>query len=154
MENNIRSLDGLFPRQRCEKEDRSAGPQSLWIGTLGHELGHDLELPHPPGCGEEGGNCDSDALMWLGTWNYPDTYLREDEKTKLRLSPFITVESVPDEIFLPEKLQDNGVYLPPAGEKSKFFPPFDPALSSFQPLSCQLPAFQNLVAETARGPWW
>lgn len=153
MENNIRSLDGLSPRQRCEKEDRSAGPQSLWIGTLGHELGHNLGLPHPPGCGQEGGNCDSDALMWLGTWNYPDTYLREDEQNTLRRNPFVTRVSVPEQIFKPEELQAEGVFMHPAGDNAKVFTSFRPGTTPFIPLSCMSSKHKVLQGRPSGEAW-
>ena len=36
------------------------------IGGLAHELGHALELPHPPGCDEGLASCDHYSLMHLG----------------------------------------------------------------------------------------
>ena len=59
------------------------------IGGLGHELGHALGLPHPPGCDDGLPTCDYDALMHLGFVTYPNTYLRPDEKQILWRSPFI-----------------------------------------------------------------
>ena len=61
-----------------------------WRGGLGHELGHALALPHPPGCDVGLATCDSPALMSYGYASYPDTYLRIDEKELLIRSPFIT----------------------------------------------------------------
>ena len=60
-----------------------------WIGGAGHELGHALGLPHPPGCEEGRQSCDTNALMWLGYASWPNTYLREPEKAVLQDSPFI-----------------------------------------------------------------
>ena len=60
-----------------------------WIGGLGHELGHALGLPHPPGCEQGLPSCDENALMWWGYYDWPHTYLREDEKAALLKSPFI-----------------------------------------------------------------
>ena len=63
-----------------------------WNGGLGHELGHTLGLPRPPGCGEELPTCDLWALMGSGYEKYPDTYLRADNKEVLIRSPFIVRE--------------------------------------------------------------
>ena len=63
-------------------------PHGRWVGGLGHELGHASGLPHPPGCDSGRPTCDSEALMWTGYASWPDTYLRDDERTKLRESPF------------------------------------------------------------------
>ena len=67
-------------------------PVTRWIGGLGHELGHALGLPHPPGCDEGTPSCDHDALMWAGYASYPNTYLRDEEKEYLLESPFIGFE--------------------------------------------------------------
>ena len=60
-----------------------------WIGGLGHELGHALGLPHPPGCDDGSQPCDVHALMYLGYASWPHTYLRDDDMAVLRASPFI-----------------------------------------------------------------
>ena len=64
-------------------------PPTRYIGGAGHEFGHALGLPHPPGCDLGQPTCDTNALMWAGYLNYPGTYLRQDEKTALFASPFI-----------------------------------------------------------------
>ena len=66
-----------------------------WNGGLGHELGHTLGLPHPPGCDEGLPTCDYSALMGSGNGSYPETYLRADNKEVLIRSPFIGREPVP-----------------------------------------------------------
>ena len=85
---DLEGLSNPGPYSACD-----GGP---WQGTLGrwrggtaHELGHTLLLPHPPGCEETLPTCDRGALMWDGYGDYPDTYLRDDEKAILRRSPFI-----------------------------------------------------------------
>ena len=65
------------------------GSLGRWIGGLGHELGHTLGLPHPPGCDEGLPTCDGWALMSNGYVIYPETYLRADEKEVLIRSSFI-----------------------------------------------------------------
>ena len=65
------------------------GTLGRWMGGTAHELGHTFLLPHPPGCDEGLLTCDYRALMGDGYGNYPDTYLRDDEKAILRRSPFI-----------------------------------------------------------------
>ena len=67
-----------------------------WTGGLGHELGHALGLAHPPGCDQSptASSCDSNALMWAGFYNFPNTYLRPDDKAILANSPFILATTV------------------------------------------------------------
>ena len=60
-----------------------------WIGGGGHELGHALGLPHPPGCEARLLTCDRNALMWTGYAAWPNTYLREDEKAVLLAAQFM-----------------------------------------------------------------
>ena len=66
------------------------GPVTRWIGGLGHELGHAFGLLHPPGC-DEGPPpmCDHNALIASGYGDYPDSYLRHDDKEALLRSPFV-----------------------------------------------------------------
>ena len=64
------------------------GTLGRWFGGLAHELGHSFAVPHPPGCEEGLSTCDTRALMWLGYEDYPNTYLRDDEKEILRRSSF------------------------------------------------------------------
>ena len=68
-------------------------PIGRWIGGLGHELGHALGLPHPPGCDPwDPATCDdleALSLMHDGYTPYPDTYLLPDDKEILIRSPLI-----------------------------------------------------------------
>ena len=57
-------------------------------GGFAHELAHTFGVPHPPGCDERLPHCDTEALMRLGFNEYPDTYLRPDEKELLMRSRF------------------------------------------------------------------
>ena len=70
-----------------------------WIGGLGHELGHAFGLPHPPGCDDGTAvQCDTNALMWAGYANYPNTFLRADNKAVLLNSPFFIFSPPPDRV--------------------------------------------------------
>lgn len=64
-------------------------PSSRWVGGLGHEMGHAFGLPHPPGCEDGLATCDAGSLMWLGFYDYPETYLSAAERQALAVSPFI-----------------------------------------------------------------
>lgn len=66
-----------------------------YIGGLGHELGHALGLPHPPGCDAGLPSCDQGALMWLGFRTWPDTYLLPFEKSALLANDFINADLNP-----------------------------------------------------------
>ncbi len=92
--NDPRGLAGEQNIPRCpaaEQPDR--GGKYRWIGGLGHELGHALGLPHPPGCGSDpsspaygcdGGAFAANSLMYVGYAYYPNTYfLPEDKQTLL-----------------------------------------------------------------------
>ena len=86
-------LEGLIGNRLVYNDECGRGPYAApvtrWIGGIGHELGHALGLPHPPGCDEGLPTCDYDALMHDGFGTYPNTYLRPDEKQILWRSPFI-----------------------------------------------------------------
>ena len=86
-------LEGLIGNMLVHYDECGRGPYAdlvtRWIGGIGHELGHALGLPHPPGCDDGLPTCDYDALMHLGYTTYPDTYLRPDDKQVLWRSPFI-----------------------------------------------------------------
>jgi hypothetical protein len=69
-------------------EDTQGQGLCRWVGGLGHELGHALGLPHPPGCDAGAPTCDSQVLMYLGYLAYPMTTLNADEVLQLRASPF------------------------------------------------------------------
>lgn len=74
-------------------------PSCHGIGGLGHEVGHALNLPHPPGCedGSAGAICDQ-ALMYLGYRTYPAAVLLPAERETLRTSGFFMPIDLPDEV--------------------------------------------------------
>ena len=90
-----RDLFGLVDEdadyQRCGEgyAHRPGLPYGRWEGGLAHELGHTLHLVHPPGCDEGRPGCDHRALIAGGWFDYPDTYLRFDDKEALLRSRFI-----------------------------------------------------------------
>jgi hypothetical protein len=65
------------------------------LAVLGHELGHALGLPHPPGCDQGLPSCDSNALMWLGYTTWPQTHLRPADRATLDASPFMGLDWEP-----------------------------------------------------------
>jgi len=93
----IQDLEGLAARSSiiddCGEVDGFTGPLGVhrWIGGLGHELGHALGLPHPPGCDQGLSGCDSNALMWVGYASYPNTYLRSDDRATVLSTPFVPI---------------------------------------------------------------
>ena len=86
--NDLRGLTGETTVPDCGGPPGPQYPVIRWIGGLGHEGGHAFGLPHPPGCDQGLPSCDSKALMWLGFYDYPNTYLRPDEIDTLKRSPF------------------------------------------------------------------
>ena len=97
-------------------------PIGRWIGGLGHELGHALGLPHPPGCDPwDPATCDeleALSLMHDGYTPYPDTYLLPDDKEILLRSRFIGREpaSVLDSFDAPNTSSVQGLALALDGE--------------------------------------
>jgi hypothetical protein len=100
-ENDLRGLNGETTVPVCGGPPGDQFPITRWIGGLGHEAGHAFGLPHPPGCDQGLPACDSHALMWLGFYDYPNTYLTQEEIQQLRQSPF----------FLPGRCSPNGTTL-------------------------------------------
>ena len=93
------------------------GTLGRWIGGLGHEMGHALGLPHPPGCDPwDSATCDdleALSLMHDGYTPYPDTYLLPDDKEILIRLPFIGGEPAPalDSFDAPNAPRVQGVAL-------------------------------------------
>jgi hypothetical protein len=89
--NDLRGLAGEKGIPTCETDppDWYARPPCRWVGGMGHELGHALGLPHPPGCEASEPSCDSGSLMWGGVYAYPATYFSATERGALAKSTFI-----------------------------------------------------------------
>ena len=84
---DLEVLAGSAPIEGCEGPVTRSRP-SIAAG-FAHELAHTLGVPHPPGCDDGLAHCDFDALMSLGYLEYPETYLRPDEKEFLMRSRFL-----------------------------------------------------------------
>ena len=84
-------LVGLTDPEYSHCGQRIYGP-NRWIGGLAHEMGHAFGLPHPPGCDEGLSTCDHGALMATGYADWPNTYLRDDEKEVLLEGRFMNSE--------------------------------------------------------------
>jgi hypothetical protein len=67
-----------------------------WVGGMGHELGHTLGLPHPPGCedNDPGTACPDHALMWIGYTTYPDAFFTPNDLSTLNSSPLLQLEDI------------------------------------------------------------
>jgi hypothetical protein len=94
--NDLRGLNGESALVASCPNDPTVSPGvNRWIGGAGHEMGHALGLPHPPGCGTGGPNygCTggitaADSLMWVGYAYYPNTWLLPADKQSLSASGF------------------------------------------------------------------
>jgi hypothetical protein len=90
--NDLRGLAGESNIPPCPADPPDTAGVCRWIGGLGHELGHAFGLPHPPGCedADPATSCPSNTLLWLGYITYPETFLLDDDKARLRQSPFFS----------------------------------------------------------------
>lgn len=95
--NDLRGLTGQPNMPACASESPDLGGVNRWIGGLGHELGHAFNLPHPPGCDQSNcaeGQLAASSLMWAGYAAYPNTYLLDEDKTRLLASGFFNTLSL------------------------------------------------------------
>jgi hypothetical protein len=83
--NDLRGLVGQPNQPPCVEEPPDTAGICRWVGGLAHELGHAFKLPHPSGCqdSDPATDCPSDALLWLGFRDYPETYLLPEDATLL-----------------------------------------------------------------------
>ncbi len=92
--NDLRGLTNQPMVSVCPGDNPGDYGVNRWIGGLGHELGHALGLPHPPGC--DSGNCAEglsayNSLMYAGYAYYPGTYLLAENKAALLAGGFFGV---------------------------------------------------------------
>ncbi|CAN5800687.1 hypothetical protein BH24BAC1_BH24BAC1_38930 [soil metagenome] len=88
--NDLRGMVGQEAKAICPNENIWKFGPCRFVGGLGHELGHALNLPHPPGCDQGQNTCDNGSVMWTGLYNYPNAYFNTAEKESLANHPFIT----------------------------------------------------------------
>lgn len=81
-------LRGLAGLSATEKRCR-------FVGSLSHELGHALGLPHPPSCESNSPSCPGNALMWTAYADYPNAVFTADDQAILSTSPFLSRQAVP-----------------------------------------------------------
>jgi hypothetical protein len=116
--NDLRGLVGEQNLPPCAGGTPDTLGPCRWVGGLGHELGHALLLPHPPGC--EDANpatpCPSNALLWLGYQTYPSASLLTEDIASLELSSFLTVQEVNRPLFPCLELSDPPDRTPPVVE--------------------------------------
>lgn len=85
--NDIRGLVGEAPINLCTGAVDPAWPVCRWVGGLGHELGHALGVPHPPGCDAGDPACDANDLMWQGYASFPSTGWNAGDRAQLLKNP-------------------------------------------------------------------
>jgi hypothetical protein len=95
--NDLRGLTQQPTVPTCPGDPSTLLSVNRWIGGLGHELGHALNLPHPPGC--DNGNCTGgqhayNSLMYVGYSIYPNTYLLNEDRTTLLAGGFFNILSL------------------------------------------------------------
>jgi hypothetical protein len=91
--NDLRGIAGQSTIPTCPDGSPEEPKTCRWVGGMGHELGHALGLPHPPGCEPYTSSCESQALMFWGTYDYPVATFTSADLSTLNASPFIATES-------------------------------------------------------------
>lgn len=87
--NDLKGLAGYQIDTSCPNVWRIY-PPCRYVGGLGHELGHAFGLSHPPPCDESFPTCWDKDLMMFGYTTYPDAYLNEADKNRLKYNIFFT----------------------------------------------------------------
>jgi hypothetical protein len=139
--NDLRGLIGEPTIPPCEGQPPDAAGPCRFVGGLGHELGHALRLPHPPGCESGEPSCPSQALMWLGYRTYPDAFLTEDDKTKLNASAFFSQLRVPLDLFDCSNLSRSSMVIAgraPGGGESHESTATLSSVSGYMPQRCEV----------------
>ncbi|MGD2109980.1 MAG: thrombospondin type 3 repeat-containing protein [Phycisphaerae bacterium] len=98
--NDLRGLTGQANIPPCLDQKPDEAGLCRWIGGLGHELGHALNLPHPYACEDSDPTtyCPKDALMWVGYTIYPYARILPDEHPVLSSSPFFDTVRLPADL--------------------------------------------------------
>jgi hypothetical protein len=127
---DLRGLAGETPNLEClgaNPPQISSFQQYRWIGGLAHEFGHSLGLPHPPGCDQNLTTCDYSALMWTGFYEFPNTYLRADEKAILASGIAILDVNAPKVSFMSLKPISDAIFDYYELSESSWYPSHQPS---------------------------
>lgn len=80
-------------------------PPCRYVGGMGHELGHALNLWHPDKCPPENPRCWDHDLMMYGYTKYPDAFFNDVDKQRLANNPFM-IEMDLEDLYFPNSCQN------------------------------------------------
>lgn len=156
--NDLRGLVGESFEKVCPT-DFDTNTRCRWVGGLGHELGHAMGLQHPAACEAGLPTCDWGALMFTGYASYPSTYLREDDKSVLRGTPYLSMHPPlePAAVCGPVPPSAPGAFSVVLGDNraarfSWSVPPAGGAPSAYQLRLGSAPGASNLRSVAVAGP--